>query len=412
MGIAQIGRIILLSLLAAIIVFVIIEAKPSKATKGSPVILVPGDGGNQLWATLNKSSTVHYLCTKKSDLYNLWLNLEELFPYLIECFVDNIIMQYDNKTRTIHDAPGVNVYLKDFGNTSTVEWLDPSQVTLAKYFVGLVNALVKVGYERGVSVRGAPFDFRRAPHDDGGWGVALKHLIEDTYKINGNRKVVLISHSLGGPFTLYFLNKMTPDWKNKFLESFVPIAAPFAGATKIKRMFSSGDNFDEYVINAITVRPAQRTYPSSAFLLPSSKYWDDDEVLMYTPKFNYTVNDYKKFFMDLGCPSCWDLTVDTKDLIHDLRAPGLPVYGIHGRDVDTEEQYTFDASHKFPDAQPVIKFGQGDGTVNMRSLKSYLKWRKEQKAPVTEYEIPGGEHLAILQNATLHQYIIHNILKL
>ena len=42
-------------------------------------------------------------------------------------------MIYDNKTRLSHDAPGVTVYVKDFGNTSTVEWLDTSQLSLGEY---------------------------------------------------------------------------------------------------------------------------------------------------------------------------------------------------------------------------------------------------------------------------------------
>ena len=56
-----------------------------------------------------------------------------------------------------------------------------------------------------------------------------------------------------------------------------------------------------------------------------------------------------------------------------LNLTGLPVHGVHGKDVDTEETYIFDSSHEFPDEQPRIKYGAGDGTVNMRSLKSYLK---------------------------------------
>ena len=39
MGISPFGRIIFLSLLGAIAVFVIIEGKPHKATKGPPVVL-------------------------------------------------------------------------------------------------------------------------------------------------------------------------------------------------------------------------------------------------------------------------------------------------------------------------------------------------------------------------------------
>jgi lysophospholipase-3 len=34
---------------------------------------------------------------------------------------------------------------------------------LASYFAPIVNALVSWGYKRGVSVRGVPFDFRKAP---------------------------------------------------------------------------------------------------------------------------------------------------------------------------------------------------------------------------------------------------------
>ena len=55
-----------------------------------PCTAVPGDGGNQLWATLNKTQAPHYYCELHSELFNLWLNIEELFPYFIDCFVDNI----------------------------------------------------------------------------------------------------------------------------------------------------------------------------------------------------------------------------------------------------------------------------------------------------------------------------------
>lgn len=50
--------------------------------------LVPGDGGNQIDAKLNKTSAVHYLCQKKTaDFFNIWLNLELLVPVIIDCWV-------------------------------------------------------------------------------------------------------------------------------------------------------------------------------------------------------------------------------------------------------------------------------------------------------------------------------------
>ena len=61
---------------------------------------VPGDGGSQLEARLDKSNVVHYLCAKKADWFDLWLNLEEMAPILIDCWTDNMRLIYDNQTRT------------------------------------------------------------------------------------------------------------------------------------------------------------------------------------------------------------------------------------------------------------------------------------------------------------------------
>lgn len=56
------------------------------------IILVPGDGGSQLWAKLDKPGVVHWLCDKTTkDFFPLWLNLE-LFvrPFILDCWVDNM----------------------------------------------------------------------------------------------------------------------------------------------------------------------------------------------------------------------------------------------------------------------------------------------------------------------------------
>lgn len=53
--------------------------------------LVPGDGGSQMEAKLDKPSVVHIWCTRRTnDWYSLWLNLELLTPYVLDCFIDNI----------------------------------------------------------------------------------------------------------------------------------------------------------------------------------------------------------------------------------------------------------------------------------------------------------------------------------
>lgn len=131
----------------------------------SPFVLpVPGDGGSQIDAILDKPSVVHYICTKKTKTYfNLWLNLELLVPLVIDCWTDNARLIYDNVTRTTSNAPGVETRVPGWGDSEPVEWIDPSHASAGAYFKDIANALVALGYKRNKTIRGAPYDFRKAP---------------------------------------------------------------------------------------------------------------------------------------------------------------------------------------------------------------------------------------------------------
>ena len=164
-----------------------------------PVIILPGDGGNQIFAKLNKSSAPHYLCKlKTSDFELLWLNLEEIPPYVLDCFVDNIKLLYDNETRTTRNQAGVEIKIPGFGLTETVEYLDSSEFSATGYFNVIVQALVKkYNYVRGVNVRGAPYDWRRSPNEFHDYYVSFKTLVEETYEMNNQTQVIFIAHSMG-----------------------------------------------------------------------------------------------------------------------------------------------------------------------------------------------------------------------
>merc|ERR1719334_891678 len=81
-----------------------------RAGKRHPVVLVPGDGGSQLEGRLNKPSRVHVWCEKKTDYwFSIWLNLELLAPYILDCTVDNLRLVYNSTTRTTTNSPGVEI---------------------------------------------------------------------------------------------------------------------------------------------------------------------------------------------------------------------------------------------------------------------------------------------------------------
>lgn len=73
-------------------------------------------------------------------------------------------LNYDNVTRTTSSQPGVEIRVPGWGNPFVVEYLDPSRASAGAYFKDIANMLVnELGYVRNVSVRGAPYDFRKGP---------------------------------------------------------------------------------------------------------------------------------------------------------------------------------------------------------------------------------------------------------
>ncbi|KRX17852.1 Group XV phospholipase A2, partial [Trichinella nelsoni] len=399
-----------------VVTAVVLYAKPfqRKVSRRSPVIIVPGDGGNQLEARLNKTETVHYFCQKKtSDYFTLWLNLELLVPFVLDCWVDNMRLEYDEITGKTSNSPGVDIRVPGWGNTTTVEFIDPSGVGYGDYFSKLINKLVTWGYTRGVDVRAAPYDFRKAPNHNIEYFENLKSLIEETYYSNGNSKVVTIGHSLGNLYLLYFFNLQSPAWKAKFIKSHVSVSAPYGGSVKILKAFASGYNLDQWklVLNPLTIRKEQRSMTSSAFLLPSTKLWSADEVLVTTVSRNYTAYDYKEFFNDIGFKKGWSMYKNTRRLLEDLKAPGVEVicirmtlHCLYGVDIPTAERLVY-GKGKFPDSQPIEINGDGDGTVGIRSLAACMDWVKEQEHDVHVKTFPKAEHTAILKFPEFFDYI-------
>ena len=69
---------------------------------------------------------------------------------------------------------------------------------------------------------------------------ALKNLIEQTYELNGQQKVILIVHSLGGLMTLAMLHKQDQKWKDKYIKLVVSLAGAWGGSTKAIKVFAIG----------------------------------------------------------------------------------------------------------------------------------------------------------------------------
>ena len=173
----------------------------------------------------------------------------------------------------------------------------PFRLLVARYFVDMVSLLVSHGYRRGFSVRAAPYDFRKAQSkaeqlvlnpvisfiylmkfsldEQDGYFNELKVLVEETYTMNHKGKVTFIAHSLGNMYLLYFLNRQTQQWKDKYVASFISMGGPWAGAVKALKVVATGDDMDIPVVSGSSMKEVLRTTPSVCVLSTHRYQWQN-----------------------------------------------------------------------------------------------------------------------------------------
>uniref|UniRef100_A0A1B0AJP7 Group XV phospholipase A2 n=2 Tax=Glossina TaxID=44049 RepID=A0A1B0AJP7_GLOPL len=380
-----------------------VKTKPL-SPKLSPVIFVPGYGGNQIDAKLHKTSTPSVYCSKDSDWFNLWLNLEQIVPLVVNCWVDNIKLYYDNITRTTHNTPGVETRVPGWGDPEVVHWIDPSHNMNGAYFIDIGNLLISRGYDSKKNIRGAPYDFRKAPNENRQYFIDLKELVEATYEANDQIPITFIAHSMGSPMILVFLQQQTSEWKKKYIARVISLAGAWAGSVKALKVYAMGDDLDSFLLSGKVLREEQISNPSTAWLLPSPLFWSGNEVLVKTPKRSYTMGQLEQFFNDLDFRNGWEMRKNVMRYVLNFNAPDVELHCIYGDRVPTVEQLVYEKDD-ITQETPILEMGLGDGTVNRRSLRACKYWSGYQTANISNVVFSGVNHMDILKNKKVLNYI-------
>ena len=378
-----------------------------------PIILVPALAASTIEAKLNKTKTPHpWICYKKTDWYTLWISPSEFLPLLIDCFKDNFIRVFNNKTGRTENPPGVQTRVPGWGSTSRIEYVGNS--SLGSYFVTLVNALVdEMGYERDVSIRGAPYDFRLAPYENEEYFDNLKALVEETYSMNGNKRVIFIAHSMGCTYTLYFLKLRSQEWKDKYIRTFITIGAPFGGAVKALAAISSGEAIS-YILSKAKLKEVERSASSTSFLLPVAHAFGERPIMSVMKsgkQVNLTAKDFPEIFNLLNDTNGYRMWQQSKDLISDFSYPGVDVKCIVGTGLPTVEYLMYPDEYSFP-MDPLIFEGDGDGTVNTVSATACLKWAQGARLMNKSFsyqEFQGTQHRNMVKHKEIVRFIVNEI---
>ena len=169
--------------------------------------------------------------------------------------------------------------------------------------------------------------------------------------------------------------------------------------------FVSGDNEGIFIDRPIWGREAQRSYLSAALLLPyPSDTWTEGDILVVNDNRSYSAWDYYDLFNDISYPQGYAMFEQVFNLTGPLPPPGVPTYCYYGADVKTPLQFIYKGKD-FPNTQPTIVYGLGDGTVNDKSLASCERWQQQQTQPVFLKAFSGVEHVAMLKNHPVIQAV-------
>ena len=79
-----------------------------------------------------------------------------------------MMLHYNESSKSTHPPEGVDIYVPNFGDTYSVENLDPQDSQdRTGYFKEMNEFLVtKLGYIKNETLFAAPYDFRKAPSKD------------------------------------------------------------------------------------------------------------------------------------------------------------------------------------------------------------------------------------------------------
>lgn len=382
------------------------------ATTLNPVVLLPGLGGSSLDAEVHKQDAPSWYCFKNLDWFRIWFAVEEILVQ--PCWMDNLQISYNTSTGNYTNREGVNIRPTDFGGVKGVAYLDYKfgiPISLTSYYSSIIKSLEEIGYVAGQNLHGAPYDWRLPATflEKNGWNAQLQNLIETTYANNGNLPVHIVTHSMGGPTGLYFLNSMPQAWLDQYVASFVPIAGPWTGAPNALRAVVSGDNFGLTfagidILSKKRLRDVARGAGGVIELIPNTDLNTANKPFVSDGVKNYTIADFPQLFLDLNLTGTNEIYSQVGTIVESLHAPQVPVHCAYGYGVPTESFYTY--SNGFSE-DPIIDESQdGDGTVPLYSLQECQRWVKEQPQPVDNKEFNLVGHSDILHDEEFIQYLL------
>jgi len=444
-----------------------------------PIVFIPALGASRLEYTTNDDYKppphTYGMCSSSG---NLWATADASVPFFETCFLDRFSVNLD-KNGNIVNTNGVNVKATtgeggseegSFKAESYLLYMLGIGVSASIYMDPFYEALTPLGYKDKVDLFSYGYDFRRIGDNNytNTYFKYLKGRLESIF-VKSNKKIILLSHSLGCPTTIYFLNVMGPQWSNKYIEKFVAFAPAWGGSIKTMKPILYGDNEGIPMTKDHDFNDAEKVMGGIMMCMPSPLIYKDDEIVVVEKsdgsKQSYTSSQLPELFVKSGHQDSAKLyqifdkngviggddnVIGGQRIPRTLTDPEIEVEVIYSNCCKTAHQYTFSATssntNPFDNAPTITSNMAGDGTVPELSCtypcnNDFNKWsncncnkfprekdmeawkvlnnfqNEDEKNPSKKYIESltkfhsTFEHLPIIQNKDVINFAIDNFIK-
>ena len=230
-----------------------------------------------------------------------------------------------------------------------------------EYFGKIITKLENKGYKRNEDLYAAPYDFRLIPTKEytETYFIDLKNKIEKSFHKN-NKKVVLLAHSLGSLLCFDFLsNKVDQDWKDRYIDHFISINAPFGGSV----LALNGLYFGLFYSNVLkfNYKDVAKKIGGVVSCLPNHYAFDNGDTFIIDE--NKELNFKNMFdFLDHETKDIYN-SISKPNLINNLnKNTGVKTYLYISNSMDTPSMYIKE------NGKIIEKTEEGDSVVTLRSL--------------------------------------------
>ena len=303
----------------------------------------------------------------------------------------------------------VGVSPDDFGRVGSIPLTDPWTAPGPSTYTLLLGNLTNNGYRPGINLFVAAYDWRLDPKSLAreGYFARLKNLIESASLSNNNSKVVVLTHSAGGPLALTFFHTMSTTWKDSYISSFVSINGNFGGEIDCLENLWNGGDFLNAAMNVTFwdrphYRATQWTWPITSWCLPDERIFGSAPLVALGSgpgALQFSAQNLTLLFREVRAPALEDIFPTVANLTHPGVGPGTEVFCMCGTGLKTPVHYAFPTGN-FSEP-PTVTFASGDGQQSDATNMVCGQWPRSKLVT-----FKGADHDALLSTPDLVHYLL------